>query len=160
MRLEHTHHREPAAIGNSQETHASVVFWHIFHQPIDGVVSICTFIDGFCVFRIAHRPLHDEFAFRAVASANILKHEDVAFGNQFGIAVEDAAVTFGIVAKTIRGALEDNGQGLGCVLGRIDFCVQLHAVARRDHDLRFIEELRVVGPLLLRGRPERKQKDA
>ena len=152
MGLEHAHHGEPAAVGNAQQTDAAVVVRNVFDEPVDAVVGVRAFIDGLGIVRVANWPLHDEFAFRAVAAANVLKDEDVAFRNHFRVAAEFAAVALLVVAQAIRRALKDHGQRLRGGFWRINFRVQLQAVARRDHDVSFVEERRIVGAfLLLRG---------
>src|SRR5437764_14610476 len=100
------------ALSIADKSRAAVVVWNVFHEPIDGVVIVCALVDGFWIFRIAHRPLHDEFAFGAIAAANVLKDEDVALGNHLGVAVEDAAVALFVFAEAIGRALKDDGQRL------------------------------------------------
>ena len=158
MRLEHAHHREPATVGDAQEADAAVVVRNVFDEPCNGVVRVRAFVDGFRIFWIAQRPLHDEFALRAVAAANVLKHEDVAVRNHLGVAAELAAVALFVVAQAIGRALKDDGQRFGGVLRGIDFTVELHAVAGGDHDVGLVEERGVIGTFLLRSGDERKEK--
>src|SRR5580704_2383447 len=116
MRFEHTHHREPAAIGDANEASAAVVVWDVVYEPVDGVVGVRSFVNARCfgsAIGIANGTLHNEGAFGTVASANILEDKNVVVGNHLSITAEDAAVTLVIVMQTIRGAFNDDGKRLG-----------------------------------------------
>src|SRR5207247_5781477 len=87
----------------------------------------------------AHRTVHHELSFRAVASANILIRENVTVLDQLGIAAIDALGTR--LANSIRRSVHQNRQGLSLILRRKDQRVQAHAVTRRNHLFAFLERL-------------------
>src|SRR5213083_1832518 len=88
----------------------------------------------------AHRTVHHEWSFRAVASANILIRENVTVLDQLGIAAIDALGTR--LANSIRRSAHQNGQSFSLILRRKDQRVQAHAVAHSDHLFAFLEKLR------------------
>ena len=97
-------------------------------------------------------PVHQEFPFGAVTAANVLKNENVAFGNHVRVAAQHGAETLVRRGNAVRGAHKNNGERLGRFLGRINLSVQLDAVARRDHCFAFVEGVFVAGRLgLLRA---------
>ncbi len=149
MWLQHPHHRQPPAVGNSQQPHASVVARNIFHQPVDRVVSVRALINRFQVFRVAHWPLHHKRSFRPIPPANILKHKNVVVRNHLHIAPKLPAESLLIVIQAVRCALQYNRQRLLRTFRRIDLRMQLHPIPRPNHHFRLIEQQRPVLPLLL-----------
>jgi hypothetical protein len=94
---------------------------------------------------------HFEFAFGAVAPANVLEDEDVAIGNHIGIAIQQSASAFIRTGDAIGCAVHEHGQGLVSRAWRVDFCVKFHCVAHGDHHFGFVEQSGVVDGLLLGG---------
>ncbi|OLD62514.1 MAG: hypothetical protein AUI53_01380 [Acidobacteria bacterium 13_1_40CM_2_60_7] len=103
-------------------------------------------------------PLHDEFPFGAIAAANVLKDENVTVGNHLQIASELAAIALGVVDRAVRRALEDNRKRLSGVFRRVDFRMQLDAIACGNHRVRLVETLRIVRRRLLLSRTTLRQK--
>ena len=62
------------------------------------------------IVRIAHGTLHHELALRAVTAANILHHENVAFGNHLLIKGEQAGESIAIVAGAVRSARDQEAE--------------------------------------------------
>ena len=77
--------------------------FHVFEQPLDGVVCIGAFVDGFRVAPVAHLPLHHELALGMEASADVLEREDVSVGDQVRIEMRDAKrhTIFGAIEQTV-----------------------------------------------------------
>src|SRR5882724_1069570 len=137
MRLENGHGGEPSAIRDPRFAGASVIVRHVLEQPVDGVVRVRAFVDGFRIFAIARRPLHHELAFGTIFPANILKHENVAVGKHLLVKAEQSGETLSVVAEAVRRARKKKRQrGLSItwsVFRHVDFSVQLDAVAHRNH---------------------------
>src|SRR5260221_305631 len=91
MRIDHSHGHQIAGIGDAVHAHAAVVVGHVFDQPVDGVVGVGAFVHA---VGVRSGMQHFEFAFGAVAAANVLKDEDVAVGKHFRVAEEMAAHAF------------------------------------------------------------------
>src|SRR5579859_4590285 len=47
MRIDHSHRHQESVVRNSIETHAPIVIWNIFYEPINGVVSVRALVDAF-----------------------------------------------------------------------------------------------------------------
>ena len=65
---------------------AAVVAGNIFQEPLDRVVSVRGFVDGFRVGLVPGRPLHHEAALGFVASADVLEDKEIALRGQFLVA--------------------------------------------------------------------------
>ncbi len=153
VRLDHRHGRQPAAVGNSQHAHASVVVRNVLEQPVDGVVGVGALVDGLRVVRVAGPAQHHELAFGFVTPANILEDEDVTFRNQLAVVLELGGDSFLVVRHPVGRALENERQRLRSVLGRVDFRVQVHAVTHGNHDVEFLEDLAEIRRVLAARRP-------
>ena len=79
MRLQHTHDREPPAVGDAEHADAAVIVGNVFEQPVDRVVGVGPFINRLGIATIPRRPVHDELSLRLVAAADVLEDEDVPF---------------------------------------------------------------------------------
>src|SRR6266850_497673 len=102
---------------------------NVLDQPVDRVVGVGALVDSLPGF--TRRTLHDKLPFGLKTAANVLKGEDVSFLNLF---LQRPAGKGPIdVIDAVRGAIEKNRQRITMRLWRIDYRVQLDAVAHRDH---------------------------
>ena len=97
----------------------TVALRNIFHQPVDGVVSVGGVIDGRGIQRTVQRAVHHVIAFGAVLAAHVLHDADVAaFDDHFGrivIAVKNrtevrAGGLTGLRGRIVRRAREQHGR--------------------------------------------------
>ena len=147
VRVDHARRRVKARIGNAHHADFAVVVRHLLHQPIDRVVGIGALIN------VPRPGLHllvwthvDKFAFRTVAPAHVLQHEDelllrVMLERPSGIEVTVFTVGF----QTVRRARQQDRPRLRFVLRRIDGSEKPHAVAHRDFVFEFGVVLAEVG---------------
>ena len=144
MRLEQRHGREPAAVGDASFARAAVVVGNILQQPINCVVGVRAFVNGVRIAAVARRPLHHKRPFGTVAAADILEHEDVAIREHIRIKIKQAREPFVVIAKAVGRSRQEKRERLLRFLWRVDFGVQFHAVAHRNHHVAFCEERSVV----------------
>ena len=114
--------------------------FHVFEQPLDGVVCIGAFVDGFRVAPVAHLPLHHELALGMEASADVLEREDVSVGDQVRIARAQGLL---IRHRTVGRALQQDRQTLPRLARREAHGMQLHAVPYWNHGVG-LDESRIV----------------
>ena len=154
MRVEHRHHRQPAAVRDSQHARAPVVVGDVLDQPGDRVVSIGALIDRFCIAFVARRPEHHELALGFVAPADVLKHENVTFGDEIFVAVRQQPVAAFIVGRPVRRARKKKRKAFARLLRNVDIGIQLHPVAHGNVDLHALESSIQIRLRRRRGSPE------
>ena len=134
MGIDHAHVHQEAAVGNAVEAGTAVVVRDILYEPVDRVVGIGALVDSLGILRIVNGAEHHEFAFGAIAPANVLEHKDVAIGVHLGVAADI------LDGNAVGGALEEDWERARDLLGCVDLGVELHSVAHGNHDFFFVEE--------------------
>jgi len=141
MRIDQRHQRQKAVVGDSENTDAPIALRDIFHEPVDGVVSVSGVIDLRRVLWSNKRPVHYVVALGTVLAANVLDHADVpAFDDHVRcvvIAAQDraeigAVVVTGKPVCIVRRTRHEHRRVSGA-LRHEDDCVEFHAVAHRYH---------------------------
>src|ERR1700731_1067690 len=128
MRMNHPHRHQEAVVRNTVHADSPVVARNIFHQPVDGVVSVRAFIYPLGVGSIMDRAVHDELAFGTVAPANILKHENVAFWNHVRVTAQRTAVALVWCGNSVWRAFKKYWER-SWTLGGVNLGVELDSVA-------------------------------
>src|SRR6185503_2821115 len=128
---------------------------HILNYPVDRVVCVGSFVDGFPISRITQRTQHDELSFRFEATTNVLKSEDVPVFNQL---LENAARKGSIGSINAVGrAIKKNWQWSAVRLWRVDYGVQFYVVAHWNHLFELVETVRRIGRVGLSVKQQRKK---
>src|SRR5512136_1733971 len=79
MGVNRCHRRIKSGVRDAPDAHSSIVMRSIFHQPLDGVVSVGALVDVLRPLLYRNVGTHvDELSLRFVPPADILIHEDVA----------------------------------------------------------------------------------
>ena len=85
MRIHQRHQGCEAIVRNSENANFAVAFGNVFHQPVDGVVSVGRVIDQRRIQRPVQRTVHHIIAFGSIFAAHVLHHANVAaFDDHFG----------------------------------------------------------------------------
>ena len=85
VRVDARESREPAAIRNAEHADLAVVVRQLLHQPVDGVVRISRFVGTGRIPGVVLCAIGDKGAARAIATAHVFGHEDVAVLREFGV---------------------------------------------------------------------------
>ena len=137
MRLHQRHRGEPASVGDAENSGSAVVVGDVLDQPIDGVISVGSFVDRVGLGPVARRALHHELAFGIVAAADVLEHENEPFIGELLVAILERV--FGLApGEAVRRALHQQRQFRGGILRRVNEGVKANAVAHGDHDFGFV----------------------
>ncbi len=139
MRIDHAHGDQIAGIGNSVHANPAIVVCDVFDQPVDRVVGVCAFVHFFGISRIGRGMQHLKFASGAVAPTNILKNKNVAVSKHVRVAIQAVAHSLVRSGNPIRRAVQQHWQRFFGVCRRVNFRVQLYAIADRNHHLALVE---------------------
>jgi hypothetical protein len=141
MRVQQGQGSGEAAVGDSVDAQFAVVVGDVFDEPIHGVVSIVGFVGLFWIFGVVLRG-EEKGAFGFESAAQILPDKDVAVGGEFlptvrypiGAVLLGAFVEVLLSENAIRGAREQDGEGLGLIGFGDHDGLQVHPVAHGDHE--------------------------
>ncbi len=141
VRIDERHERLESVIRDPDGAHLAVAFRHVFHQPVDGVVSIGGVIHGSRILGPVHGAIHDVISLGAILAAHILDDPDVAIlENHVGRVV--IALQRGPQVTALRvdhqrlgviGRAREQHAGMRRTLGYQNDRVQFDAVTHRDH---------------------------
>ena len=128
MRFDEGHHAGPTAVRDAKNPHFAIVVGDVFQQPIDGVVSVGTFINAVGDFRVARHAQHFKLAFGKITPPNVLVDKNETFFGQFQV----AALRGRRIGYAVGRAHEQKREGLFAVFGNKNDGVQFDAVAHGD----------------------------
>ena len=137
MRVDHSHRRVEAGIGDAPLPRLAVVVGDVLHQPVDRVVGVAAFVDVFRAVLYGHVRTHvDELALRTHASANILVGEDEQVFGELTRRPDAGLVGIHAIGPHAVGSAEEHDRvRLRDVLGSVHGCEEPHAIPHRDHVL-------------------------
>src|ERR1700733_11173324 len=128
-------------VGDSIDAHLAVVVGDVFDEPVHGVVGIVGFVRLLGILGVVLRG-EEKGAFGFESATEILPDKNVSVGGEFlpTIGGPVGAVFFRVFVEVllgenaVRGACEQDGQGLGLIGFNDDYGLQVHTVAHGDHE--------------------------